>query len=273
MNNMDWTFSLSTPAKVSRKNPLRWRKESLFVGAKPVLANGQVREITDEDLDIMLAAGKERMEMGIKHPLVFGGDHGETRPEFTRGLIDEFKEGVNEDGNRALFLGGTVSTEEDRDTLISNDISILAPAEDRVAGKVWKRAIKNALVTSYPRVKGLAKFELALSENTVEVPVNEFEDEEGEKSVADALRKLRRNGMTSREILKSLERLNSTELYDALMAIEVPVNRFRGDDYEAIDNAAFQFAEKHGTAYLTRDGDSVLILSEKTDEAFRVIHG
>ena len=271
MNDMDWTFSLSTPVAISKKNPLRWKKQALYVGAKPVLADGTVREITDDDIDAMLSNGKQRMEMGIKHPLVIADNHNTTDPNHTRGLIDRFEEGVDTKGRRSLYLGGTASTAKDVEVLKSNDISILSPAEDRVAGKVWKRAIKNALVTSYPRVKDLDAFELALSESFKDVPESIDSQGEPEKSFGDYLRRLRRLGMTSRNILKSLERLNSAALTEAIQQIEVPDNRFRGDDYAGIDGTAFALAEEHGAAYLVRDGDDVLVLSEPHPEAYREI--
>ena len=162
MDNLDWKFSLSTDVIQNKINPLRWRKQSIFVGAKPVLADGTTYTVTDEDIDLMLKNGKERLAMGIRHPLVIADNHQTTDPNHTRGTIDMFEEGVDSKGNRSLYLGGEVSTEADIDVLRHNDISILAPATDRVAGRTWKRAIKNALVTSYPRVKGLEKFSLCL---------------------------------------------------------------------------------------------------------------
>ena len=271
LESMDWTFSLSTEVETNAKDPLRWRKQSLYVGATPVLANGSTRVITDEDIDIMLSSGRERLEMGISHPLVIADNHFTTDPNHTKGTIDTFEEGVDSEGRRSLYLGGDAVDKETIKVLKANDISIYSPSNDKVAGKTWPRAIKNALVTSYPRVKGLEKFELALSESPMKEP-DETPEVGDEKTFADYLRNLRRHGMRSREILKSFERLNSPALLEAIKQIEMPDNRFRGDDYEQIDNTAFALAEEHGSAYLVRDGDDVLVLSEYMEGAYRVIH-
>lgn len=269
MDKMDWSFSLASKVAINKIEPLRWRKQALYVGAKPVLADGSVREITDEDIDIMLANGKERLSMGIKHPLVFADNHTTTDPNHTRGVIDMFVEGVDEKGRRSLYLGGSVSTEEDKNTLKSNDISILAPASDSVAGKTWKRAIKNALVTSYPRVKDLDSFALALSESGDDKP--ETNEPEDKPTFGDYLRKLRRHGMTSRNILEVLSRMNSDALIEAVMQIDIPDNRFSSEDHQAIDFASIALSEEHGAAYLVRDGDDVLVLAEEHEDAFRVV--
>ena len=270
MENMDWTFSLSTPVGISKKNPLRWKKQALYAGAKPVLADGTTREITEDDIDAFVENGNARLALGIKHPLPVGHT---TDDEANRGWVDRFEKALDGKGRVSLYLGGTVRDEDAVKTLKSNDISIFAPREDKVGGRTWTRSIKHAALTTYPRVKDLDAFSLQLSESGPSHDLEELEiaDKEQKKGFRDYLRGLRRHGMTSRDILNALERISSESLIEAISQIDIPDNRFRGDDYEAIDGAAFALAEEHGQAYLVRDEEYVLVLSEEHDEAFRVV--
>ena len=131
MDNMDWTFSLGTDVIINKINPLRWRKQALYVGARPVLADGSVREITEDDIDTFVDNGKARLDMGIKHPLPVGHT---TDEEANRGWVDMFEKGIDDKGRVSLYLGGTVRDKEAVKTLKANDISIYAPREDKVGG-------------------------------------------------------------------------------------------------------------------------------------------
>ena len=96
-------------------------------------------------------------------------------------------------------------------------------------------------------------------------------DPEEEMTFSDYIRNLRRHGLRSRGIINAMERLNNPALIEAVKQIDIPDNRFRGDDYDSIDGTAFALAEEHGKAYLVRDGDHVLVLSEKHPDAYREI--
>ena len=59
-DNSDWTFSIGTEVTRNAINPLRWRKQALFAGAKPVLADGSVREITEDDICLLYTSPSPR---------------------------------------------------------------------------------------------------------------------------------------------------------------------------------------------------------------------
>ena len=279
MDNMDWTFSLATEVVRNQIDPLKWRKQALYVGAKPVLADGSTREITEDDIDTFVSNGKARLAAGIKHPLPVGHT---TDDEANRGWVTMFEKGTDSKGRVSLYLGGTVRDEDAAKTLKANDISIFAPREDKVGGRTWTRSIKHAAITSYPRVKDLDSFALALSEGggcdkckMAELRLMEEKPEPDEPedtpTFADHIRNLRRHGLRSRGIIEAMERLNNPALVEAVKLIDIPDNRFSHDDYQSIDGTAFALAEEHGKAYLVRDGDDVLVLSEAHVDAYRVM--
>ena len=276
LESMDWTLRLSDTGgvKFGKKNPLRFAKEAIYVSRH--FDGKREFDVTEEDVDHWVRSGKERLAAGIKIPLPVGHSND---PEANRGWVDKFEKRVDEKTGRiSLYVGGTVRDEEAKATLKANDVSIAVPTEHRTVGRTWKRPIAHVAITSTPRVKGLKEFELTLSEPIImmegessKLDTDETPDLGDEKTFADYLRNLRRSGMRSREILKSLERLNNPALLEAIKQIEIPDNRFRGDDYEQIDSTAFALAEEHGAAYLVRDGDDVLVLSEEHEDAFRKV--
>ena len=303
MNNHDWTFSLSSEVTTDPNDPLRWRKQALYVGAKPVLDDGSVLEITDSHIDTLLSVAKERLDMGIKHPLVINddNDHYTRNPNDTKGNIDTFEEGYDLNGRRSLYLAGDANSQETMNVLRSNDISIFAPVGDKVAGREWGLAVKNALVTSYPKVKGLEEFQLALSEPgtcakcssismrlaEMEKKMEDMEDEPQKKgkmkdgkdqiTAGDHIRRLHKGGTSYRSILEAIVRADPEGLVESLEALEPPRNRFHNEDHDAIDSAAHALAEtnqesgKPPKAWLVREDDATLVLAEFHPEAFQVV--
>lgn len=290
MSSKDWTFQLSSDVTTDPTDPLRWRKQALYVGAKATLDDGSTWECTESDIDELVKNGQERLELGVKHPLPIGHT---TNEEANRGWVDRFEKGYDTEGRQSLFLGGRVIDEKAKRTLMANDISIFAPSTDDVAGRKWGRSVKHAAITSYPRIKGLAEFDfdLALSEPgqcldcrnaslrlaEMEKKVAKLENDEEQQAdetetAEDHVRRLRKHGMTSRNILDALVRSNEAALNESLAAIPTPSNRFRSDEHVAMDAAAIELAEANeGSAWLVRDGDHVLVLSEPHDEAYRVV--
>ena len=268
LESMDWALRLSDSGtvKFAKKNPLRFAKEAIYAGQH--FDGTRNFTVTEDDIDHWVKSGKERLAAGVKTPLPINHT---SDPEANRGWVDKFEKRTDETGRVSLYVGGTVRDEAAKATLKANDVSIFVPVEHKTVGRTWKRPVAHVAITSTPRVKGLKEFELALSEPMIET-ADETPELGDEKTFADYLRNLRRHGMRSREILKSLERLNNPALLEAIQQIEIPDNRFRGDDYEQIDSTAFALAEEHGSAYLVRDGDDVLVLSEYMEGAYRVIH-
>lgn len=160
IKDANWQFRGGDVAAISfgRRHPLTFRKQAIYAGAH-AYGDGEF-EVDESLIDHWVETGKKMLSEGIKIPLPKA--HTEDA-EANRGWITGFEKRKDKQGRLSLYLKGKARDEETKKTLKANDISIYSPAEAKIAGKVWRRPILHAAITSYPVIKGLENFNLALS--------------------------------------------------------------------------------------------------------------
>lgn len=156
----DWTLKAPglEPLRLSKKNRLAFRKQAIFEGKHPY--NDDEFEVDESLIDHWVDTGAKMLSEGIKIPLP--NKHTEDS-EANRGFITGFEKATDLKGRMSLYVTGKARDEDAVKTLKANDISLFSPVSRKIAGKVWQRPITHAAITSYPVVKGLEGFQLALS--------------------------------------------------------------------------------------------------------------
>ncbi len=211
------------PFRFSKKNPLGFRKQTIYVGKHPYEdADDGELECTESMIDHWVESVNTMLSEGIKIPLPISHS---MRSEDNRGWITGAEKANDLKGRISLYLKGEARDDDAKATLKANDISLYSPERKKIAGKVRERPITHAMITSYPVIKGLEGYELACSyDDPMECPecakrkqANVFQLDESERIDAAGKKMAAKHGKAFAAKKNGL----------VLVCSEVP------DDYEA----------------------------------------
>lgn len=161
IKNADWTFSHigDLDAMKGRKsNPLAFRKQVIYAGATG--ANGEDLEIDEDLIDHWVGTGTQMLSEDID---ITVPPHHTNNDETSRGKITKFEKARDSKGRVSLFLSGEANNRSVLKKMSETDVSLYSPVIAKKGGKLWPRPILHACLTDRPVVKGMDRFQLALS--------------------------------------------------------------------------------------------------------------